>query len=96
MRNTIRKVMMVVPVLMISCQVSTVSIEVGTSLAGRTQDDTHSEPNAAGLPVARDVVFAKCVKRDPDRVGLAGASCRWRERVGEVASECGARLIGSQ
>jgi hypothetical protein len=57
MRNTIRKVMIVVPVLITSCQVSLnrksgpVTSQARITLTARMK--------AAGLPVTRDVAFAK-------------------------------------
>ncbi len=56
-RNTIRKVMMVVPVLITNCQVSE-NLKTGPVAAHTTTQSTHSR-KAMGLPVARAVALAK-------------------------------------
>jgi hypothetical protein len=71
-RNTIRKVTMVVPVLMTSCQVSLnrksgpVAIQMNTIPVARKK--------AIGLPASRLVVLAKRVNQDRDLVGCMEGS----------------------
>src|SRR4051812_19167606 len=68
MRNTIRKVTMVVPVLMISCQVS-LKPKTGP-LAIHSRITSAAALNAAGRPVALAVDLAKRVNQVRERVGL--------------------------
>src|ERR1700704_4830580 len=67
MRKTIKNVMMVVPVLMTSCQVSL------NRNSGPVTSQARITPTArlkvAGLPVTRAVALARRVNRDRDFVG---------------------------
>src|SRR5690242_20055944 len=67
MRNTIRKVIIVVPVLMTSCQVS-LKPKRGPVQAQPRMRAT-APTNVAGRPVARAVHFAKRVNHEVDFVG---------------------------
>src|SRR5262245_61017992 len=62
MRNTIRKVTIVVPVLITSCQVS-LKWKRGPVIA-QVKTTANANAKAAGLPVARPVQFAKRLKED--------------------------------
>src|ERR1044071_514758 len=68
MRNTIRKVTMVVPVLITSCHVS-LKPKSGP-VSAQTTMVADAIKKAAGRPVARAVHLAKRVKRERDFVGL--------------------------
>src|SRR6476659_7827987 len=78
-RNTMRKVTIVVPVLITSCQVS-LKPNSGPVTAQATMTAA-ATVNADGLPVARAVHLANRENHDLDRVGLIGAllkgACRY-------------------
>src|SRR5262245_128871 len=81
MRKTIRKVTMVVPVLMTSCQVSL--YPKNGPVTAHTKITPTATPKAAGRPVAREVVLARRVNHDWDftgRIGILLAGGRRRER----------------
>src|ERR1043166_8506720 len=78
MRNTIRNVMMVVPVLMMSCQVS-LKPKSGPVIAQSAITAT-AAVNAIGRPVTFAVALAKRVNQVLDRVG----------RIGQEGSNLGA------
>ena len=61
-RNTIRKVMMVVLVLMISCQVS-LNLKIGP-VAAQTTITASASMKVAGLPLRRAAAFAKRLNQD--------------------------------
>src|SRR5206468_4331665 len=77
MRNTIRKVTMVVPVLMTSCQVS-LKPKIGPVMAQMAITST-ARVKVSGRPVALAVHLAKRVNHDFDLVGLM---CRLSEQFG--------------
>jgi hypothetical protein len=72
MRKTIKKVMIVVPVLMTSCQVS-LNPKSGPVTAHATTTETAIR-NVTGLPVTLAVNFAKRENQDFDLVGLINHS----------------------
>src|SRR5688500_17345109 len=75
MRKTIKKVMIVVPVLMTSCQVS-LNPKSGPVTAHATTTET-AIMNVTGLPVTLAVNFAKRENQDLDLVGLIAHSSDW-------------------
>src|SRR4051812_6207047 len=70
-RNTMRKVTIVVPVLITSCQVS-LNPNRGP-VAAHTTMTAAAAVNADGLPMVRAVAFANRENHDLDLVGLIGA-----------------------
>src|SRR4051812_47357658 len=70
-RNTMRNVTIVVPVLMTSCQVS-LNPNIGPVTAQTTMIAA-ATVNADGLPVVRAVHLANRENHDRDRAGLIGA-----------------------
>jgi len=83
MRKTIKNVMMVVPVLITSCQVS-LNRNNGPVMSQSRITPT-ARLNVAGLPVTRAVAFANRVNRDLDFVGRIDCSSAGEE-VGDVIS----------
>src|SRR6187399_3230759 len=81
MRNTIRKVMMVVEVLITSCQVSLYWKNGPES--SHTTIRVQARMNAQGRPVARDVALAQRVNTECDFVGRTGPPIRLAAK-GEV------------
>src|SRR2546426_5089963 len=73
MRNTIRNVITVVAVLMMSCQVS-LKPKIGPVIAHAAITNT-ATVKASGLPVAFAVNLVKRVNHDLDLVGLMYADC---------------------
>src|SRR4051812_22790920 len=67
MRNTIKKVIIVVPVLITSCQVS-LNRNNGP-VTNQTRITLTARVKVTGLPVTRAVVLARRVNRDRDLVG---------------------------
>src|SRR5688572_16813353 len=79
MRNTIKKVMMVVPVFITNCQVS-LKPNRGPLTAQTTIIST-ATTNVAGLPAIRDVHFANRENHDFDFVGLIVGSFVYTSNV---------------
>jgi hypothetical protein len=79
MRKTIKKVMIVVPVLMTSCQVS-LNPNIGPMTA-QTKIIETAMINVTGLPVILAVDFANRENHDLDFVGLIGSSSRYNQIV---------------
>src|SRR6266545_355939 len=69
---------MVVPVLMMSCQVS-LKLKIGPAAAHRMMI-AHATANAAGCPMSRDIDFAKLLNCDDVRMPCTGASSLIRSR----------------
>jgi hypothetical protein len=90
MRKTVKNVMMVVPVLTTSCQVS-LNRNKGPVTSPRRITPT-ARLNVDGLPVTRAVAFARRVNRDPDLVGRTGLFLSAKRKWGcDLTS---ARLVG--
>jgi hypothetical protein len=72
MRNTIRNVTIVVPVLIVSCQVS-LKRKMGPQMS-QSSTAPDAKMKADGLPAAREVTFAKWVNQLLDFTGRMIAS----------------------
>src|SRR5262245_5265058 len=86
-RNTMRKVTMVVPVFTTSCQVS-LQWKMGPVTAQTTMTAS-AIAKASGLPVVRAVHFEKRVNRDEDFAGVIAALLLFLDAV----FHAGARLL---
>ena len=76
--------MIVVPVLIISCQLS-LNLKIGPAIAHSMMIAT-AVPNAAGCPIARAVALAHRLNRDVDRIDMGSSKCIHERGIAELVS----------